>query len=159
MRVTTWGEYGLIVALHLARRSGQGPVAAREVSEQERLPHDYVEQILLRLRRAGVIQSVRGARGGYALARLPGDVTVRDVLAASEHVTFEVNCDVHQVDPQRCSPENACSIRPVWRMLERRINDVLSGVTLSDLLQTEPEVYRIAGVAAGVSAARAPGYA
>jgi Rrf2 family protein len=155
VRVTTWGEYGLIVALHLARRAGKGHVlvAARELSEQERLPHDYVEQILLRLRRAGLVRSVRGAHGGYALARLPGDVTVRDVLAASEHVTFEVNCDRHPVDQQRCSPDHACSIRPVWRMLERRINEVLSGVTLADLLRTEPEVYQIAGMVA-VPAAR-----
>jgi Rrf2 family protein len=145
MRVTTWGEYGLLVALHLARRAGEGPVAARELSEQERLPHDYVEQILLRLRRAGLIESVRGARGGYALARLPLDVTVRDVLAASEKVTFEVNCDLHPVDSQRCSPDAQCSIRPVWRMLERRINEVLAGVTLADLLRSEPEVYQIAG--------------
>ncbi len=147
MRVTTWGEYGLIVALHLARRAGNGPVAARALSAHERLPHDYVEQILLRLRRAHLVQSVRGAHGGYALAGLPGDVTVRDVLAASEHVTFEVNCDRHPVDAERCNPENACSIRPVWRMLERRINEVLSGVTLADLLRTEPEVYQIAGLA------------
>lgn len=159
MRVTTWGEYGLLVALHLARRAGEGPVAARELSEQERLPHDYVEQILLRLRRAGLIQSARGARGGYALARLPGDVTVRDVLTASEHVTFEVNCDLHQVDAQRCSPDAACSIRPVWRMLERRINEVLSGVTLADLLRPEPEVHQIAGVAAGMAEAQAARYA
>jgi Rrf2 family protein len=150
MRVTTWGEYGLIVALHLARRAGEGPVAARELSEQERLPHDYVEQILLRLRRAGLIESVRGARGGYALARLPANVTVRDVLAASERVTFEVNCDKHQVDAQRCHADAQCSIRPVWRMLERRINEVLEGVTLADLLRTESEVYQITGV--GVTA-------
>ena len=138
----------MIVALHLARRAGQGPVAARELSEQEGLPHDYVEQILLRLRRANLIRSARGARGGYTLARLPVDVTIRDVLSASEHVTFEVNCDRYPVAEQRCSPESACSIRPVWRMLERRINEVLSGVTLADLLRTEPEVYQIAGVAA-----------
>jgi Rrf2 family protein len=138
----------LIVALHLARRAGEGPVAARELSEQERLPHDYVEQILLRLRRAGLIESVRGAHGGYALARLPLDVTVRDVLAASEKVTFEVNCDLHPVDAQRCSPDAHCSIRPVWRMLERRINELLAGVSLADLLKTEPEVYQIAGTAA-----------
>jgi len=54
MRITTWGEYGLIVSLSLARRAGGGPVAARELAELERLPHDYVEQILLRLRRAGL---------------------------------------------------------------------------------------------------------
>ena len=101
MRVTTWAEYGLIVSIHLARRAGQGPVAARELSEHERLPHDYVEQILLRLRRAGIIDSVRGAKGGYLLAREPQAVSVKDVIEASEHVTFEVNCDLHRVDAER----------------------------------------------------------
>jgi Rrf2 family protein len=87
MRVTTWAEYGLIVSVNLARRAGQGPVAARELAEQERLPHDYVEQILLRLRRAGLVDSVRGAKGGYHLAREPHVITVKDVIEASEHVT------------------------------------------------------------------------
>ncbi len=149
MRVTTWGEYGLIVSLNLARRAGEGPVAARELAEQEKLPHDYVEQILLRLRRAGLVQSVRGAKGGYHLAREPRALTVKDVLEASEHVTFEVNCDLHPVDPHRCSPEAACSIRPVWRMLEQRINELLAGITLADLMHEEPQVYQIAGVMAG----------
>src|SRR5438093_3952784 len=148
MRVTTWAEYGLIVSIHLARHAGEGPVAARELSEQERLPHDYVEQILLRLRRAGLVESVRGARGGYMLAREPRAVSVKDVIEASEHVTFEVNCDVHRVDEDRCDPATACSIRPVWRLLQRRIDEVLAGVNLADLLHAEPEVYQIAGVAA-----------
>ena len=149
MRVTTWGEYGLIVSLNLAKRAGEGPVAARELSEQEKLPHDYVEQILLRLRRAGLIESVRGARGGYYLAREPQAISVKDVLEASEHVTFEVNCDHHPVDAERCSPEASCSIRPVWRMLERRINELLAGISLADLMHHEPQVYQIAGVSVG----------
>ena len=148
MRVTTWAEYGLIVSIHLARRAGQGPVAARELSELERLPHDYVEQILLRLRRAGIVDSVRGAKGGYLLAREPQAVSVKDVIEASEHVTFEVNCDLHPVDPARCSPDASCSIRPVWRILERRINELLSGITLADLMHQEAHVYQIVGVAA-----------
>ena len=148
MRVTTWAEYGLIVSIHLARRAGQGPIAARELSEHERLPHDYVEQILLRMRRAGIVDSVRGAKGGYLLAREPQALSVKDVIEASEHVTFEVNCDLHKVDAERCDPGTACSIRPVWRLLERRINDLLAGITLADLLHAEPEVYQIAGVAA-----------
>ncbi|HEU5465406.1 MAG TPA: Rrf2 family transcriptional regulator [Gemmatimonadales bacterium] len=146
--MTTWAEYGLIVSLSLARRVGDGPVAAREVAEGERLPHDYVEQILLRLRRAGLVESVRGAKGGYLLARDPHDVSVKDVMEASEHVTFEVNCDHHQVDAHRCSPDAACSIRPVWRMLERRINDFLSGVTLADLTHDEARLYQITGISA-----------
>ena len=74
MRVTTWTEYSLIISIHLAKRgrSGNGPVAARELADSERLPADYVEQILLRLRRAGLVESVRGAKGGYFLARDPG---------------------------------------------------------------------------------------
>ena len=72
MRITTWAEYGVICALHLARRSGEGPVTGREIADAERLPADYVEQILLRLRRAGIVPASRGAHGGYALARTPG---------------------------------------------------------------------------------------
>src|SRR5205814_9920369 len=104
MRVTTWAEYGLIVSIHLARRAGQGPVAARELSEQERLPHDYVEQILLRLRRAGLVETVRRPRGGYLLAREPQSVSVKDVIEASEAVTLEVNWYLHRVSEAAVDP-------------------------------------------------------
>src|SRR5256885_16507812 len=77
MRITTWAEYGVICALNLAKRTDLGPVNGREIARQERLPADYVEQILLRLRRAGVITSTRGARGGYVLARPPAEESVR----------------------------------------------------------------------------------
>src|SRR2546427_3909245 len=114
MRVTTWAEYGLIVSVNLARRAGQGTVAARELAEQEKLPHDYVEQILLRLRRAGLVDSVRGAKGGDHLARPPPNISGKDGIEASEHVTFEVNCDLHPGDPPRCSPDASCSIPAGW---------------------------------------------
>ena len=140
MRVTTWTEYSLIISIHLARRgrTGRGPVAARELADAERLPADYVEQILLRLRRAGLVESVRGARGGYYLAREPGRITVRDVMTASEHQTFEMNCTSHPVDAERCDPSSNCSIRPVWHALQRRVDEFLSGITLADLLKEQP---------------------
>jgi len=140
MRVTTWTEYSLIIAIHLARRkrTGAGAVAARELAEAERLPPDYVEQILLRLRRAGLVESVRGARGGYLLAREPKAITVFDVMTASEHQTFEVNCEVHPVDAERCAPESGCAIRPVWHALQRRVDELLSGISLADLLKEQP---------------------
>ncbi|MFN0179325.1 MAG: RrF2 family transcriptional regulator [Gemmatimonadales bacterium] len=140
MRITTWTEYSLIITIHLAKqgRRGATPVAARELAEVERLPGDYVEQILLRLRRAGIVESVRGAKGGYSLARDPRAITVRDVMAASEHQTFEMNCDTHPVDAERCAPGTTCTIKPVWHALQRRIDDFLAGVTLADLLSEEP---------------------
>ena len=145
MRVTTWTEYSLIISLHLARqdRTPATPVAARELADQERLPADYVEQILLRLRRAGLVTSVRGARGGYLLARPPAEISVRDVMAASEHQTFEVNCDAHPVDGERCSGDAACSIRPVWFALQGRIDEFLSGISLADLLRDEGRVQEL----------------
>jgi len=148
MRVTTWTEYSLIISLHLAKRgrTGSGPVAARELADIERLPADYVEQILLRLRRAGLVDSVRGAKGGYTLARDPGAISVRDVMTASERQTFEVNCDTHPVDAERCSPGSTCSIRPVWQALQQRVDDLLAGISLADLMKQEPQVQELVGI-------------
>jgi Rrf2 family protein len=148
MRVTTWTEYSLIISLHLAKRgrTGGGPVAARELADVEKLPADYVEQILLRLRRAGLVESVRGAKGGYLLARDPSAISVRDVMSASEHQTFEVNCASHPVDAERCSPGSTCSIRPVWHALQQRVDDLLAGISLADLMKEEPQVQELVGI-------------
>ena len=140
MRITTWAEYGLICALHLARRAEVGPVTGRDVAARERLPGDYVEQILLRMRRAGIVNSTRGARGGYMLARPPEKISVRDVIQASELTTFDLHCVSHPVDAERCAAAENCSIRPVWMLLQQRIDEVLEGVKLSDLLTDEASV-------------------
>ncbi|MDQ8161442.1 MAG: Rrf2 family transcriptional regulator [Gemmatimonadota bacterium] len=140
MRITTWAEYGLICALHLARRAGAGPVTGRDVAARERLPGDYVEQILLRMRRAGIVDSTRGARGGYALSRPASEISVRDVIQASELTTFDLHCVSHPVDAERCAAAENCSIRPVWLLLQQRIDEVLEGVKLSDLLTDEASV-------------------
>lgn len=148
MRVTTWTEYSLIISIHLAKRgrAGNGPMAARELADTERLPADYVEQILLRLRRAGLVESVRGAKGGYYLAKDPTAISVRDVMAASEHQTFEVNCDSHPVDAERCNPGSGCTIRPVWHALQHRVDELLAGISLADLMKQEPQVQELVGI-------------
>jgi len=150
MRITTWTEYSLIISIHLARRKAQslGPIAARDLATAEHLPVDYVEQILLRLRRAGVTESVRGAKGGYYLARDPEQISMQTIMTASEHQTFEMNCEAHQVDPERCSPANPCSIRPVWYALQQRVNELLGSVTLADLMKQESQVQHLVGIGA-----------
>ena len=153
MRITTLAEYGVICALHLAKRVGEGPVTGRDIAARERLPVDYVEQILLRLRRAGIVQSTRGAHGGYALARPADAVSVRDVIAASELQTFDLHCVTHPVEEQRCSASHACSIRPVWVLLQQKIDFVLDAVHLSDLLHDESEVRERVGLPAEETAA------
>jgi Rrf2 family transcriptional regulator, iron-sulfur cluster assembly transcription factor len=146
VRITTQAEYGLICALHLARRLTDGPVTGHDIAAAERLPGDYVEQIMLKLRRADIVKSTRGAHGGYQLARAPERITVRDVIAASEHSTFEVHCTSHPVEEERCSSSHDCSIRPVWMLLQRRIDDVLESVRLSDLLMQESDVRERVGL-------------
>jgi len=148
MRITTWAEYGLICALHLARRQDEGPVTGREIAAKERLSGDYVEQILLRLRRAEIVRSTRGARGGYQLARPAIEITVRDVIQASELSTFDLHCVSHPVDSERCADSSECSIRPVWLLLQQRIDEVLESVRLSDLIEQESAVRERVGLAA-----------
>jgi Rrf2 family protein len=146
VRITTWAEYGLICALYLAKRGPGSPVTGRAIAGAEGLPSDYVEQILLRLRRAGIVNSTRGAHGGYSLARSPDVVSVRDVIAASELATFDLHCITHPVAEERCAASQSCSIRPVWVLLQARIDEVLSDVKLADLLQTEGDVRRRVGL-------------
>lgn len=146
MRITTWAEYGVICALHLARRTAKGPVTGREIAALEKLPADYVEQILLRLRRAGVIASTRGARGGYTLARPAAEISIRAVIHASELETFDLHCVSHPVETDRCSASHSCSIRPVWVLLQTKIDDVLESVNLADLLHDEPAVRERVGL-------------
>ncbi len=146
MRITTWAEYGIICALHLARRAGDGPVTGREIAAVERLPQDYVEQILLRLRRAEIVRSTRGAHGGYALARAPREVSVRDIIAASELSTFDLHCVSHPIGEDRCADSGNCSIRPVWILLQQKIDEVLGSVSLDDLLVDEPAVRQRVGL-------------
>ena len=143
----------MICALHLAKRAGEGPVTGREIAATEQLPVDYVEQILLRLRRAGLVKSTRGAHGGYALALTPDKVSVRDVIAASEHQTFDLHCVTHPVGEERCSASHNCSIRPVWVMLQQKIDDVLQSVSLEDLLHDESVVRQRVGLPAATPVA------
>jgi Rrf2 family protein len=146
VRITTLAEYGVICALHLARRAAEGPVTGRDIAARERLPVDYVEQILLRLRRANIVRSTRGARGGYELARGADAISIRAVIAASETMTFDLHCVSHPVGEERCSAAHTCSIRPVWQLLQQKIDDVLEGIRLCDLLHEENTVRTLVGL-------------
>ncbi|HEY7471916.1 MAG TPA: Rrf2 family transcriptional regulator [Gemmatimonadota bacterium] len=135
MRFTTQAEYGLICTLHLARFGAAGPVAAREMAVKEDLPADYTEKVLRRLRQAGIVNSVRGVSGGFELARDPSEISVKDVIEATEGSTFEVNCTQHPVGTERCDLTHDCSIRPVWYALRTKIDALLDQIRISDLLE------------------------
>ena len=150
MRVNIATEYSLIIMISLADRheSEDGPLAARELAEREGLPTDFTEQILLKLRRHGLVASTRGARGGYSLARPPALISVHDVMMAAEQQTFEINCDTHQISTERCASDGRCSIRPVWTELQGRIDTFLQGISLADLGRGEADVRQLVAMGA-----------
>jgi Rrf2 family protein len=92
------------------------------------------------------VNSTRGARGGYSLSKAPDEISVREVIAASELATFDLHCVSHPVGEERCSEAQSCSIRPVWMLLQRRIDDVLESVRLGDLLVDERTVRQRVGL-------------
>jgi Rrf2 family protein len=90
-----------------------------------------------------LVSSVRGAKGGYYLAKEPDGISVRDVIEAAENRTFQVYCDAHRVNDHRCGPDGDCTIRPVWRELQRRIDGMLDGISLADLMLDESQVEKL----------------
>ena len=101
----------------------------------------------------GSCRSTRGARGGYISSPArDSTITVRDIIQASELSTFDLHCISHPVDGERCADSSECSIRPVWLLLQQRIDEVLEGVRLADLIAEEATVRERVGLAPAVGA-------
>lgn len=141
MRVTAMQEYGLRCMLQLATHNSDVPLAVREIAKRERLTPVYVEKILVNLRRAGLVKSVRGVNGGYALTKPARDISVGIVLSSLGQVDLSHNlCSRFTGDSAACVHEGDCSIRPIWGLLTRYIYGFLEKTNLEQLLQDEAHV-------------------
>lgn len=126
--------------LDLARRSRARPVAGREIAKAEGLTPEYVEKILSRMTRAGLVRSVRGVKGGYTLARPPEQITVGEALRAADGRMIAGLCDRFRGADHRCVHHSDCGLRSVWVALDRQIFGFLNKMPLNILLQQEGEV-------------------
>lgn len=133
MKLSTRGRYGLKAMVNLAEGYGNGPISTAVLSEEQGISLAYLEQLMAALKKAGLVQSVRGAQGGYLLSRVPGEINVGQVLEALEGSTALVEC----VGDASRSCENACtcSARPLWLKLQSRIDDVLEQTTMQDMVE------------------------
>ena len=136
MRVTKWGEYGILCSLYMARKQHQGPIGAAEIAEAQEIPIQYTQQILQRLRKGDIIKSVRGPKGGYTLTRSPELTTLKDILYAAEGDTFEVLCESHPVYHELCEAKN-CGLKSVWIDLKRAVDELLEKRTLATVMAME----------------------
>ena len=130
MWVSTKAQYGMRALVEVAV-AGDRPTSLKTVAERQDLSHQYLEQIFAVLRRADIVASVRGARGGYRLARPPAEVTALEVVELLEGSVAPVTCIE---DEGNCDRVGACSTEPLWREVDRAVRSVLGGTTLADLL-------------------------
>jgi Rrf2 family protein len=134
MRITTQGDYALRCLLSIAGQKETGPVPISRIVEEEGLPQDYIEQLLMKLRRRRLIRSVRGVNGGYFLARDTGLITIKDVLEAVEGEAFEVICSRPRSSKKGLCHRESCVLKNVWQDLKILIENRLREITIKDLL-------------------------
>ncbi len=133
MRLSTRGEYGVKAMIDLALHYGEGPTALKSVAERQFISEHYLEQLIASLRKAGLVTSVRGAQGGYELARPPGEITVGDVVRVLEGPIAPVECVDESQEFSNCTHSESCVTRIVWKRLRDSITQVLDSTTLADL--------------------------
>ena len=125
LSLTTKSRYAARMLVFLA---GRAEAARQEIAAAEDLSPSYVEQILLQLKTAGLVKSMRGAKGGFALARDPAEITVAEVVRIMEGATALVPCQ-----SGACARAGECVTRPVWRKVADAIDQVLATVSIAEL--------------------------
>ena len=136
MKISSRGQYGLRALAVLATRHGQGPVQVRAIARAERLSAKYLEQLLGRLRTGGLVKSMRGARGGYTLARGPAEIRVREVLLLLEGSLAPVGC-VDDGGTCGVGGQAECPAHGLWTGLHTTVLSYLDSFTLADFVRAE----------------------
>ena len=135
MKVSTKSRYGVAAMVDLAQHFGEGPVALRCVAERQQVSEHYLEQLVSSLRKAGYVRSIRGAQGGYVLAKDPSSITVGDIVRAMEGPIAPVDCLLSEKGPRNpyCNKTDACIRRDIWRKMGDSITQTLDSISLENL--------------------------
>ena len=118
----------------LAQRHGRGPSSLTDIAEQEDLPRAYLEQLVISLRDAELVQSTRGAHGGYELTRAPEEIQMSDVLRALEGPIAPMICASDDAEHSTCSRTGYCTVNFMWMRVRDAIAGALESMTLADLV-------------------------
>ncbi|TRM08744.1 Rrf2 family transcriptional regulator [Lentibacillus cibarius] len=132
MKISTKGRYGLTIMLELARKYGEGPLSLKAIAREKNLSEHYLEQLASPLRNSGLVKSVRGAYGGYVLARDPRDIKAGDIIRVLEGPISPVE-GIEDEEPAK---------QALWIRIRDAVKDVLDTTTLEDLRRHENDVYQ-----------------
>ena len=141
MKLSTKGRYGLRAMIDIAVYSEKEPVPICKIAERQSLSERYLEQLMSLLRKNELIRSVRGAGGGYVLARDASEISVGDVLRALEGSLEPVDCDGFNPDGE-CEAAGECVTKYVWRKINESINRTVDEIKLSELLEESRAVQK-----------------
>ncbi|WP_129630034.1 RrF2 family transcriptional regulator [Candidatus Oscillochloris fontis] len=133
MRISSKGDYGLRALFDLAQRYGEGPVQSEEIAIRQGIPVNYLNQLLITMRRAGLIESLRGPQGGHMLARSPETITLRDAIIVLEGPLLPAEATREDLVPTE--PDDDMLIDTVWDDVRGQIEHILAQITLDDLCQ------------------------
>ena len=130
MRLTTKGRFAVTAMVDLSMRQTRGPVTLAAISERQHISLSYLEQLFGKLRRAKLVNSVRGPGGGYCLARPIANITVADIIAAVDEPIDATQCG----GKENCLDDRRCVTHDLWATLNEKMNDYLSSVSLADVV-------------------------
>ena len=133
MRLTTKGRFAVTAMVDLALRDSTGPVTLAEISTRQKISLSYLEQLFGKLRRRGLVDSVRGPGGGYRLGKATVGITVAEIILAVDEPIDATQC----AGKENCRDEQKCLTHDLWATLNERIFDYLEAVTLRELVENQ----------------------
>ena len=143
VKMSTRGRFGLRSLLHLAARNDDGPVSVSEIAQEMDVSPDYLMQLFVKLRREGLLESVRGPRGGFKFARPAKSITVGDVVRSVEGSLSPIRCVkcesglvIEEGDGKLCEKAPTCATRKAWVDVTKRLVNLFDSITLADILKT-----------------------
>ena len=137
MKLSTKGRYSVTALYDLALHYGEGVVPLKTIAQTQLISETYLEQLMVPLRRAGLVESVRGAQGGYTLALPPEEITIGRIITAVEGPIALVDCLLTDAEAgdQSCVRVGQCVTRQIWKEVRDSINAVLNNISLADLME------------------------
>lgn len=140
MKLSTKGRYGLRAVLDLAVHSDEEAVALSQIAERQAISMNYLEQLIAKLKKAGIVKSIRGAQGGYQLAAPAEEISVGAILRALEGDLNPVDCSEVMGGEGICSNADSCVTKYVWKRISDSINDAVDNIKLSELVAESRKV-------------------
>lgn len=135
MYISTRGRYAIRALLDIALSDNKMPVSLRGISGRQKLPISYLEQIFNRLKHVGIVHSVRGVNGGYHLSHSPDEITIGSVIKTMEGPIRLAKCDSPPEERETCIGPDDCVARVMWKRLEEKIDNLLEGITLAQMVK------------------------